>query len=627
MSEKRDPYKMIIPLAVGWLFVAMFGVLAHGTSLQRAFVLDARLLLDSILLDGPWRILQPDILQEFQPGRTFLYSLYFSLFATDPWGWQMGGLVALFLGVMALYTLIHRIYGWRSALLASLVYAVHPMHVFLSGWMINQHGAWMFVLGVVYLSIMLDDLRDTNEVPDYNRFILLPLVLAAALFFRRDAAFLPIMALIIARFQETPIHRRFMVHLFLHTFFALFVVIIALLLTPVIPATPGTHEGFRVYSDWVLLASLPRFIVGYLLQFFMPFFWDYGRAFNWSPYSFFPLAVLAWSLVIYWLYLQFLSSQKNQSPATSLGHWIAIPSLAFWSLPWMININPLRADVLIPGAVGLCLVLGHETARRWKHLTIRRRQTKNKNRRLTSAAVLLFLAWVCLSVTTSLRHHRIMHDDSFLVEKLLAIDPSPRPYLMIGYNLYRSEALIEAESFVSEGLRKHPESLDLRVLDALLVNERGNALEMKEVVEKVLQVEPRHPEAAFAKALYHSAIFYTEKTPEALQLADENFTLAVRARPAVAEKAWAAWGLTWIQAGNPHRGFKIWTEGNRYYPASPAMTRAVSYASRQLERIKLRDTQPTSPPNQPAEMGDSPEQRTLLEEGIVSEATQEEPRE
>lgn len=551
------PFPATAPAAPAWAPVAVAGafLFAHAPMLRRGWVWDDLESRTDMALRGAWRLFEPDPFGFVRPGKAALLSAMESVWGGWAPGWQLTGMAIGATAAVLVHALARRLgLGPGGALLAGLVYAVHPFHVEATGWSSALNGMLVVVLGVAALLLVLRGGRG-------------PLLGAAAMMMaamacKEEAIALPVVAGLLVWWRRGWAWRPMAG------------------LAAVLAAQGAMAAGLRVLSRTVGQQLDPLPLAPWVISLHAP--WTMlvhgGLAvwpFRWAYYAEPPMGTtISWALAAAgWVALGWLATRLLRRGGAPPPRWAVVVAAGVVAMAPMMNLLPmgnhlLGVRYLAPGMVWGAIGVGMA----WEQVAGRR------GRMAVLAGLLL---WSVAAVVTSWAHHGVWRTHRGLMERMAAASPQGIFQLQVARDaLGRGEldrALAVAEAAPEDGPR---EAFTRRLLLAMAHSRRGDTAAAMRWGQAALELRPEDSDLATVLGDLYEQRYARSADPADLAAADRFYTIGRRGHGENALTSHLNQGLLWVMQGDAARGIAIWEEGLARFPGSAELRTNLAIARR-----------------------------------------------
>jgi tetratricopeptide (TPR) repeat protein len=539
-------------------FVALAALLAHGATLGRQLVWDDLISLEQMKLIGGWRVFSPDAFGFVRPGKVFLFSLLRGLFGEWAPGWQAFGLAAIVAAALMLHRFARVFLSPGGALVAALVYAVHPLHVEGAGWASAVNGTVLTVLALGYYLLLL---RDAAR-PTAGGFVALTVLFLGAILMKEEAVVLPLVGAMVLAARSVRLERRALALFGLHLALAgAFIVFNRL------AAVEGKQNLEELpFAAWVVSLAAPRNVLSHFLYFLAPFRWGYYTAYDVRPLPF--VLLLAVGLIAAGAFVAALARARLRPTGPLFFLSIAVVAL----LPAS-NLIPLGntwfgVRYLSHAGVGLALLMGWGAARLMEGEV-----------RWARAVKWATAVWLVAAVVGSALFHRQWRNEETLFATLIEFNDDRFFNQILASHSQRKGRHAQAEAFARRAVELEPDALTARVILGMALKSQGRIEEAVAEWRRVEAVEPLYVEMAINMAVYHEDRFERDGAKEDLAAADRYYAICMGSSAPDAEVAFINRGRLWAIQGKLDEAIAIWEKGLTKFPGS-------DYIRRNLERAR-----------------------------------------
>ncbi len=390
----------------GTLFLGILAVLVFFNSLKNDFVGydDQNLVVNNAAIrslspDNVARMFVPRARGNYQPVRTLSYAIDYSLWGLKPWGFLLTNIFLHAVGVVGVWFLLRHLLPKPVALLAAVLFAVHPVHVESVTWISSRKDVLSFAFFVLAILWYETSVSERKALPYVGSL----LATALALLSKITTVVLPfcILLLEICRDGWPGVHgfRNKLVRLLPHFLFVAIVIGLNFLQEETVSSHGDALAGLEqvgrpiVRDMWF---SMPLVVCRYLQMLVAPYglitHYDVARISEmadprfWGPMVFILAIILCGTMFfllerrviafcVGWFFLTFLPA-SNIIPAAGLmmDRYMHIPSVGFAAFMAMVLAYPIshlhrrrsttmRLAVVFP-IIGVVLFLSVLTIRR-----------------------------------------------------------------------------------------------------------------------------------------------------------------------------------------------------------------------------------------------------------------------
>lgn len=551
-----------------YAFIAAAVLAAHGSMLTRELVWDDHLILDQMGVAGRWRLFEPDPFGFVRPGKILLFSILDNFFGRRPVGWMVVGLASILATSLLLYRFAREYLSAPGALIAALVYAVHPLHVEGAGWAAANNGTILAACALAYYIVLFRLWRRPSPI----HFAATVALIFAAVLMKEEAIVIPVLGALCLHAAGARFDRRIVaalgVHMVIAGGFILFNRWMALGIGQSLIPYP--------YSDVILSLTGPRTILSHVFYFAYPFYWGYYTSFDEGPILFFVKMFAGLALAA--LFVRYLWRNRRRLPLPAFGLAFTIVAIA----P-MANLLPMRNSwfgvrYLTHAGVGLALLAGFGFMR--SYLAPERWGYRMR---------LCVVVWLVAAVAASNVFHQLWRNDESLFTRIafatdnvhLAID-SAYFRAQLAREMIKRKRYREAESLIRLAIELDPTITAYYVVHGTALNHQGRIEEAVQSWAKAERLEPGDIDAAVHLGFYHDNRYGRLRSRGDLERAEHYYRIATSGRTVNAEVAYVNLGLLWATEGDESRAVMIWKAGLEKFPRSAALRRNVDHASARL---------------------------------------------
>jgi hypothetical protein len=548
--------------------------------LARGFVWDDSVLRDRQATIGQWKLFAPDAFGFVRPGKAALFSLMETLFGDRTAGWQAFALLTLLAAALLLWRWARTLIGPRGALIAALIYAVHPLHVEATGWFSAVNGTVMIVLALLYyLMIARVALR-----PTAGGLIGLTLLFLAAMLMKEDAVVVPLVGCLSLWLLGRRPPRSLSVAIGVQYALA------AALVWKMRSGSLGAGQELEImpYADWLISLHAPWMIVLHSLAYVFPFRWVYYYYYQPTPLPFALMTAAGLSLLAS---LALLAWRRRRRPDPLLfGLLMAVVALA----P-VVNLLPMRntwfgVRYLAHAGIGLSLALGWLLARATESPVLRRSTSTAPVFRAATGVVRIDAAlglavWLLAAGATAVHDHWFWRSDPSLFVRMVEEHDSPLMNATLANVRFKRGDYAQAERLARRAIEKGHPRANPHVILGMALARQGRMEPALDAWRQAERMEPLNVDMAMNLGYYHDERYAAGRDRGDFENADRYYALAAGGSTENAETAAVNRGLLWVQNGDLRKGVKIWEDGLAKFPGSAELTRNLSIARRQLAAL------------------------------------------
>lgn len=469
--EPRAAEKSGISKWERWISPILFllSVVSYANTLLNAFVYDDELQILANPYVKSWHYL-PKIFTTtvwsfigaagdsnyYRPLMTFTYLLLWKAFGDLPFGYHLFNILLNALVVVAVYSAGKLLFkSWSLALVAALLFALHPIHTEPVNWIaaVPDLEATLLFVGAFLIYIR-------RPVLDPKSHVAVVACYGAAMLAKEPALLLAPLLVYYEHFvreghQQTPFRAKIRQYAPVCLVGLSYLVIRSLLfgkLAPVVQHPQVTwHEA--IYSAFALIASYTKLL-------FWPARLSAFHTFHASE-SFWDPGVLAGMAMVLGCLAFLVYFYKRQPQLAFCVLWIGLALGPVLNVRWMAA-NVLTERYLYLPSVAFCWLAGRIAVWAW-NLRLESQRGRAFLRVILCAAAIVLVA---LGATRIWARSRIWHDDMTLYSKTLETDPDS--YIMhmnVGVSYFAARDFVAAEKELQRALELKPDSAN--VLNAL----------------------------------------------------------------------------------------------------------------------------------------------------------------
>ncbi len=405
---------------------------------------------------GLTRIFSESVMGNYHPLTVLSYALEYNSVELDPWLYHLDSLLAHILSALLVYVFVNLLTGrYIAAIVASLLFALHPMHVESAAWVAGRKDLLYCIFFVSACITYIYQNKPGRNKPIW--YILTLLLFLFAVLSKPVAVMLPLILILIDLYQGRPWHIKLLIEKIPHFLIALTFGIISF----TIQHGGGAMDAQKIHFNLIERIALGCYaLCTYIWKAVVPAhlcaFYPYPAKVNDSLpfiYYIYPLLVIT-ALVVVWKYLR-----KNKPVMFGLGFFITtiflllqfipvgqailadrysyVPYLGIFiiagyyiAVSFEKNIAPAVKYVLLSGSalyVSICAYACHERCKVWYDANTLWADEVNKEPDRAALAYnnLGFIYFNKKSATTDQDERRIFGDSAiYLMNKAIEIDPT-----------------------------------------------------------------------------------------------------------------------------------------------------------------------------------------------------------
>jgi Tfp pilus assembly protein PilF len=424
----------------------------------------------------------------YRPLMTFTYLLLWKAFGDLPFGYHLFNILLNALVVVAVYSAGNQLFKSRSlALVAALLFALHPVHTETVNWIAAVPDLEATLLFVAAFLIYI-----RRPILDPKSHVAVVACYGAAMMAKEPALLLAPLLVYYEHFvreghQQTPFRAKIRQYAPVCLVGLGYLVSRSLLfgkLAPVVQHPQVTwHQA--IYSAFALIASYTRLL-------FWPARLSAFHTFHASE-SLWEPAVLAGIAIVFGCLLFLVYFYKKQPQLAFCVVWIGLTLGPVLNVRWMAA-NVLTERYLYLPSVAFCWLAGRIAERAWDL----RLETQRGRALLRAILCSTGIVLVALGATRVWARSRIWHDDMALYSRTLETDPdSYVMHMNMGVSYFAMRNFTAAEKELRRALELKPDSAN--VLNALgcVYIEEGRPKEASKTFQSAIASKPRWSDSHF----------------------------------------------------------------------------------------------------------------------------------